>query len=503
MKKNKGICLFLCLCLLLQSVLSVSATDIQQTTGATGESAVETTAPEETKASQKIEYVDHMAADDSVTHGCRTLDSSIALLGNEKLLRSARAAFLYETNSDTVLYAYNADEKVYPSSIVKVMTALLAVEQGDLAEEVTVTPLALSAVPADALIVGLKPGEKITLNDLLYCMMTGSANDAAAVIADHISGSPSSFVKEMNRRAAELGCTNTNFVNAHGLHDDEQYTSARDVCRIMEVAMALPAFMEYFSATSYTVPATNVSEERSLQTTNYMLLSSKANYYDSRITGGRTGITEEGKRCLVTTVEDEGMNYVAVVMDSETIYDSDGSVKRFGSYEETKDLIKLVDDNDLAYRQIMSGGQIIEQYPVENGTSHVAVGPAADVGSVLPSGVGLEDITIRYLTVNEALTAPVALDQPISAMQVWYDDICLAQSNLVAKNAVSVKSQSGFSQPGEKDGEKDNSAFWKTVGIVAVIVAVAVAVALFVRNVNEKKRRAEESRKRRAQRRGR
>ena len=201
-------------------------------------------------------------SDISVVSGSHSIDASIPVLGSDQLIENTTNVFLYEANTDTVLYAWNADEPVHPASFVKIMTALVAIEHGKLSDVVSVKEETLNGFPKDSVSVELKPNELITLEDLLYCMIVGSANDAAAVIAEHISGSQEAFVAEMNRYAVELGCTGTNFTNAHGLHDENQITTARDSAKILRAALEKEAFYTIFTTPRYSTEATNLSPSR-------------------------------------------------------------------------------------------------------------------------------------------------------------------------------------------------------------------------------------------------
>ena len=195
------------------------------------------------------------------TDSCMTLDAKIALAGNSQLLPTAQAVVLYAPDSDTMLYSWNADQELDPSGMNKIMTALLALESGELEAMVSVTSTALNSVEIGAMSAGLRAGESLTLRDLLYLMMVGSANDAAAVIAEHISGSQAAFVTSMNQRAKELGCTKTYFLNPTGLSAEGQYTTARDLAKITAKALKMEAFVELFSAVEYTVPASDTTRE--------------------------------------------------------------------------------------------------------------------------------------------------------------------------------------------------------------------------------------------------
>jgi len=231
---------------------------------------------------------------------------------------------------------------MYPASLVKIMTALLAIEKGSLTDEITVTENALEALPANSSTTDLQAGEIVTLEQLLYCLMVGSSNDAAVAIAEHIGGSQQEFLATMNQRAKELGCTGTNFVNPHGLHDDAQVTTARDMTRILAAAAKNEQFMAFFSATEYTMSATNLSEARELDSTNYLMLTGKPLYYDSRVTGGRTGITTDRERCLAVTADQNGLSYIAVVLGAVPTFEEDGySVRRHGTMRKQSSCLSL------------------------------------------------------------------------------------------------------------------------------------------------------------------
>ena len=161
-----------------------------------------------------------------VANGCSTLDAQMPLLGSAKLLDTAGAAILFECNTQTLMYAWNPDLSLEPASLVKIMTAVLALEQGDPKERIVITEDALRSLSGSST-TDLKAGEEITLNDLLNCLMVGSSNDAAVVIAHHISGSQEAFVAQMNQKAAQLNMHGTVFTNPHGLPDEQQANNSR------------------------------------------------------------------------------------------------------------------------------------------------------------------------------------------------------------------------------------------------------------------------------------
>ena len=227
----------------------------------------------------------------------------------------AKAALLVDVNTDAVAYAKNIHEKNYPASLTKVMTALLILEKvsGDetlLNTQVTAPESAFSDTyyHADGSTAGIKAGEILTVKELLQCMLIVSANEACNILADWYAGSIPAFVDTMNAKAEELGCADTHFVNPNGLHDPDHYTSAWDLYLITKAAMQYPEFMEICDSAKAVIPATNLSKERSLYTTNHLLSNWRViGYRDTRAHGIKTGLTltDYRYRGLVTFVNTE------------------------------------------------------------------------------------------------------------------------------------------------------------------------------------------------------
>lgn len=428
----------------------------------------------------------------TITNGAHSVDGANPLLGSDRLVSNVQSAIVYETKSQTLMYAFNADEQVSPASLVKILTALIVAEQGDLSDAVTVTEAALNSVAADAVSADLVAGEVLTVEDLLYCMMVGSANDAAAVLAEHISGSQSAFVEEMNRYAKGLGCSQTNFTNVHGLHDEMQYTTVRDMARILAKAMENEIFAKAFGAIYYTVPATNLSEERSLSTGNYLMNNDDVQiYHDSRVTGGRTAVTSSGFRSIATSAKANGMELICIITGSQSVYKDDGyTVQIFGGYNETSMLLNSGFEGFEA-KQIVYTGQAIEQYSVENGTSDVIAGALVPVYTVLPHDVGIDDLDFRLVNKSDTFKAPVEKGQILSALEVWYGSVCVGQIELCAMNAVPVV------QIQQDDVSHPSKFPWKTVLTVVACTIVAIALLIVVfRAANSMRRAVNKSRSR-------
>ncbi len=438
--------------------------------------------------------------DASVSAGCHSVDAAKTLSTEGKMLDTAKAVILYELNSDTMVYAYNPDATIYPSSMVKIMTALVALEKGTLSDIVTVTRSALDNVAIGSVSAGLKRGEEISLEALLYCMMTASANDAASVIAEHIGGgSIDSFIQMMNDKAREIGCTNTNYTNVHGLHDEQTYTTARDICRLMEVALENEDFCKLFKADMYTVPATNKSEERVVQTTNNMMVKGKK-FYDARVTGGKTGSTNQAGRCLIVTAEANGMNLLGIVMGAVPTYEEEGIVLKYhGNFEEMGALLDY-GCNGFEYRQVFYDNQALIQYPVSGGANNVVTRPVSELSTVLPVGIDEAKLKWVYDKSVQTIVAPVEQGQTIGNAQVWYGDTCLVQTEIVAMNAVGVYVAPVIPDLPERE-EIDFTILFVILGILLGIAVIFVLVLLIIRWINRAKRRARQRRRRQNRRR--
>lgn len=492
MKKLRIFSAFLALMMLMQCLCLPVWAESSETT----EETTNPTATEETVAEPRFEIPDNITGDASISLGPNTIDARYPLFDAEDYEPTGTAALVYEQNTDTLMYAYQADEKMYPASMTKVMTCLLALELcSDLNEVVTVSQSALAGIDWTSSAAGLVAGEELTMEQLLYCLMVKSANDAACVIAEHLGGSQEAFVEKMNEKAAELGCENTHFVNVHGLHDEEHYTTARDMVKIMIAALEHDLFNTLYSTVTYTLPATNKSEAREFTTTNYMMDEGLSRYYDSRVIGGKTGFTTPAGRCLVSVSEADGMRLLTVVMGTKTQYYSDGwTVKRYGSFEETQSLMDLVYTNCTSTK-VLSSSQILEQFPVSGGETATQGYVKESVAVTLPAASDLSLLQYEYVINDGVLSAPVEQDASIGYVRVWYRDQCVAQVEMYSALAVARAEKSAF-RVLSSTLESENG-IWQTVllvvlgilGLILVLLLVNQIVQSVKRVINRKKRR--------------
>ncbi len=436
---------------------------------------------------------------------CHSLGADVALDSSGKKLDTAKSVLLYELNTDTLVYSYQADRLTDPTGLVKLLTVLVALENCDLQDMVTVKQSTLNTVAVGAKSAKLKAGEELSVQDLLYCVMVHSANDACAVIASHIGGDQSGFVELMNAKARQLGCTASNFTNAHGLTDEAQYSTARDLAIITKAALDNPLFLEMFGMTSCVIEATNKSEVRNYATTNNMMREDMA-HYDSRVTGGKPAAATNTDRSMICTAQVGTARYLCVVMNSRGEVSENGlSIVRYGIFEEMSALLSYAQEG-FEVRQILDDSQALYHYDVYGGENGVVLRPSRDVSVVLPKDCDPEKIHFSHTVDMSALNAPLIQSQRLGHLTISYGNLIMGTCDLLAMHAVAQSNTSILEAERIEVTDQSNVSFWKQLlsyaafillGIL-ILVALITAVARTIRNarIRKEQRRRTRSRKR-------
>ncbi len=233
----------------------------------------------------------------------------------------AESAVVMEASSGAILYNKDMDMKNYPASITKIMTALLTLEHCSLDETVTYSYNATHTIDAGSSSIYTTEDEQLTVEQSLYALMLESANECANGLAEHIAGSIDAFAEMMNQKAEKLGCTNTHFTNANGLHNDEHYTSAHDMALITRAAIQNEDFLRISGTAKYQMQPTNKRDEITYMTNHhYMIAPYKGitKYLDDSVIAGKTGNTSVAKGTLVTVAERNGMTLIVVTMRTQS-----------------------------------------------------------------------------------------------------------------------------------------------------------------------------------------
>ena len=330
----------------------------------------------------------------------------IVLINNfvfaDEIKLNATSAILVEVSTGRIIYERNSNEKRYPASITKIMTAILVLENCNLDDKVVVSESALSNIPSGYVTCDLIAGEEISVEDLLYALMVKSANDAAYVLAEHVGGSIDAFSDMMNIKARELGCNGTHFVNPNGIHDERHYTTAYDMYLIANYAMKNETFRKLVTTKSYTLPATNLytNNDRSFSTTNALIDDNSSLFYKYAI-GIKTGFTTQAGECLVAESAREGLDFIAVVLDA-------GTPSKGNRFVDARTLFDYGYDN-YTLTKIKEKNTVVDTIEIENGdkeTKNLDVLIDSSITVINNKSLDINGV-IPEIVYNDNLLAPI------------------------------------------------------------------------------------------------
>ena len=382
---------------------------------------------------------------------------------------TAKAGMLVSMDTDEILYSNNIDQKMYPASLTKIMTVILMLESEkyDPAGKVAMTKEVQRLISGTGSAVSnLQIGEEITQLDLVYTVLMSSFGDCAYLAAVYYGGSVEGFVVQMNEKAAELGLTGTHYSNPVGLHEDENYTTARDVYTLMGYALKNETFKTVCGASRYTIEATNMSGKRTLSTTNF-LLDNTTNYYYQYAKGGKTGYTDEAGRCLVSFASYNGYNYMCVLMNCPPNAD-----KRY-EFIESAELYRWA-FNNFSFKEVANSTDPVCEMPVELSldTDFVSLYFEKPFVTVLPNEADDSTIVVKTHLKSESVEAPVKKGDILGTADVIYAEQVIGTVNLVAGGSV-------------KESKllialKYIKSFFGSVYMKVVYVLIALAVVIFI-----------------------
>lgn len=230
----------------------------------------------------------------------------------------AESAILIEASTGAVLYNKNMNQQMYPASITKILTALVALENSSMDDTVVFSSAAVNSLEEGAANIGINEGDSLSMEDAMYALLLHSANEVANAIAENISGNTADFVKLMNNRAKEIGALNTNFENPSGLFDENHYTTCYDMALITRECLKNSTFMKIDSTSSYTINGTELTDTViEFTNRNKMLIPGNAYYYEGTI-GGKTGYLSQSGRTLISICKRNNMTLISVVMNTNT-----------------------------------------------------------------------------------------------------------------------------------------------------------------------------------------
>lgn len=401
------------------------------------------------------------------------LSSIIALAADETYWPSgievgSSSAIVMEASTGTILFEKNMDDKHYPASITKILTGLVAVENSDMDAEVTFSAEAVAESAGGTSSIARDIGEVMTMEQCLYGMMLESANECAYAIAEYVGGGDINvFLKMMNDKAKELGCTNSNFCNPNGLPDENHYTTAHDMALIGQAALNNETLSQIMATKSYTIPPTNKHEEETLLNNHHSMLNyyKTSKYLYDGCLGGKTGYTVDANNTLVTFAERNGMKLVCVVMEADSPYHYTDTVSLF---DYCFDNFKLEDasSNQNIFTKLNSEsvGALAENIDLTEATVSGNI--------VLPKTAAPEDTEIKVTPKTDSNDSTI-----VGEVIYSYGNRQVGRGNLI----FSAKEEAGYPFHNIDEDEGGSSVKYYRFNfllVLEIIVVAAVAVVL-------------------------
>lgn len=383
---------------------------------------------------------------------------------------TATAGTVIDCIDGKFLYDKNMNEKLYPASLTKILTAILVVENCEMTDEVVVSQNAIDNVQYGYLTANIKVGEILTVEQLLNLLLISSYNDVSNILEEHVGGDKEGFAIMMNKKAKEIGCTNSNFVNSNGAHDVNHYSTVHDMALIGKYAMQYDEIKEIVSKTSYELGSTNqyTGDSRIYTTTNEMLLSWSVNYY-KYAKGVKTGFTTPAGYCLMTYTEKNEMPLISVVMKSTT---SDSR------YSDSKKIIEYAYENN-TIRTIADAGTTVQTLTIKKGTKDTKKLNAVLQNSIIAvvKNENKKASVEPKVEIYDKLKASIAKGQIIGKVTYEIEGKAYTE-NLIAENEVK-KSKTGI------------TFLWIFIGLVSLFGTLR-ARTLYKRNKILKKIRGKQ-----------
>lgn len=350
---------------------------------------------------------------------------------DESINLYSESAILMDSESGMILFSKDAEKKMYPASTTKILTAIIAIENCKPNDMVTVSSSSISTIPSGYTSSYLVEGEEISVRDLITVFLVHSANDAGYVLAEHISGSIKKFAELMNKKALEIGCKNSNFVNPSGIHDSNHYSTAYDLCLIAKYCMKNEAFRYFVSLENCTIPATNKSNIRKYANTND-LINSSSKYFLNDCIGIKTGYTSEAKNCLISCFKKNELELLCVVLGA--------------SYTENGDSARYFDSRTLhdygfknySKKTLFEKNSILKTIEISNATNDsksLDLYISNDIQMLVPNSVQ----NLSYdINLNKDILAPINANEILGTITFSINNIKHTE-NLLASHAVFVK----------------------------------------------------------------
>ena len=394
----------------------------------------------------------------------------------------AGAYILIDMKSGRVLLEKNSNERHFPASTTKMLTAAMACEMGKLDQVMTASVAAVNDIGKDGMNIGISPGEQITLYYLLHALLVSSANETANIIAENLSSTRQEFVDLMNKKAVELGCTGTHFVNPCGAHNDNHYTTAADLAKIARYGMSFETFRNIVGTVSYQMPATNKHTDWPLLYTTNKLLRYPKKDAAYKILGIKTGYTGQAGNNLVSAAENaEGMQLLAVVMD---VFGENSQNKAIRFSRELYDY----GFSNFYEKQVLNKGQYVQSVPVADAGEGAALDliAAEDFKYVAETGSDDKALSIKPV-INTNIIAPVKLGDVLGYIQYEINGTVLGKVSLVAAKDINKKEPTIIENVAQS--VKPDSPVKKVLVVLASVLVFLVLLRFTLKYVSRRLRK--------------
>lgn len=414
------------------------------------------------------------------------LPSASALFDSEAVTSQLDSNIYYMENLEegTVFFDKDSEKKVPLAGFAKVLAAVVAIEKwGNLEGSIKLTEAHLNVFEYElGMLVALyEEGETVSRKELFDCLVIYSANDALSAIAYDVAGSEENFLAEMQSLVTKIGCTSTVVKNLHGFDTEGQYTTARDVAKIIKYAVKIPAFTEAFALDEITLKATDKNEERVCYGTNQMLNPAVADYYHSSVTGGRQTSTDLAGECIAVVSNADGYSYLTVIMDGRYEDIDDDGYDENTSMTDAQKMLDWVYEN-IRFKVVATADQVVATVDVVagKGDGKLHLVPENEVSALVPVSAGPASVLFEFAegTAPEKIVAPVKAGDVIAQANIYYAGHKLKTVNLVAKESVKL-SFGGLIVTGAK------AVFGSVVFVVITFIAAFIAVLKFVLDLKD------------------
>lgn len=404
---------------------------------------------------------------------------------NDEVEFESKIVYMESLDRGTVIFNKNSDKKTSEASLTKITTAMVVLDNcKDLDTVVTVSQKVMDTLAGtNSSTAGISVGEQLTVRQLLNLMLIKSANEAASILADYVGGDIASFVEMMNKFAADLGCKNTHYTNPHGLDEEDHYSTAEDIAKIIKYALKNETFREIVASPSYTLEATNKRDTISYPSTNLMLQSNSMYYYEY-CKGIKTGTTENAGKCLASYATKNGYSYLCIIIGAPE-KDSNGYAVNY-AFKETKKAYEWV-FNNIKLKVVAEPSDVVTVVDVDlaKKVDHVRLVPSEEATALVPASVDPSAILIEPIkdSIPKDIKAPIKAGTVLGKANVMYAGDVLYTIDLVAGENVD---RSFFSYIGYLIKNFFSSSVMK---IVLVVVGIALAFYILVNIIYSKKKK--------------